>query len=66
MITLDDYIIENNIKRIDFLKIDTEGYEFNVIKGLGEHIKNVKYMLTTHFIKLCTLYISVVRPNTPD
>ena len=37
-----DYIISNNIKNIDFLKIDTEGYEFNVLKGFEDHLENVK------------------------
>jgi FkbM family methyltransferase len=33
-----DYINENKINNIDFLKIDTEGYEFNVIKGLEDKL----------------------------
>ena len=37
-----DYIIDNNIKNIDFLKIDTEGYELNVIKGFEDYIENIK------------------------
>lgn len=37
-----DYIISNNIKNIDFLKIDTEGYELNVLKGFEEYLENVK------------------------
>lgn len=36
-----DYIIENNINKIDFLKIDTEGFEFNVIQGFEETIEKV-------------------------
>jgi hypothetical protein len=30
------------------LKIDTEGYEFEVIKGLGSQIRNVNYILFEH------------------
>jgi len=30
---LKDYIEKNNIKKIDFIKIDTEGYEQNIIEG---------------------------------
>jgi FkbM family methyltransferase len=37
-----EYIIKNNIKNIDFLKIDTEGFEFKVIKGFGEYLNIVK------------------------
>ena len=40
----DEYIKENNIDVIDFLKIDTEGFEFNVIKGFGNAIKKVRYI----------------------
>ena len=36
-----DYMIQHNIKNIDFIKIDTEGYEFNVIKGFEEYIENI-------------------------
>jgi hypothetical protein len=37
-----DYVTDNNIKNIDFLKIDTEGYELNVLKGFEEFLENVK------------------------
>ena len=40
--TAKSYIIENNITYIDFLKIDTEGYELKVLKGFEEFLKNVK------------------------
>ena len=33
-ITLDKFITDNNLQKIDLLKIDTEGNEFNVLKGL--------------------------------
>lgn len=35
--TLDNYCRENNIHHIDLLKIDTEGYELNVLQG-GENL----------------------------
>ena len=37
-----DYIDEKNIRYIDFLKIDTEGYELNVLKGFDDFLENVK------------------------
>ena len=37
-----DYIVSNNIKNIDFLKIDTEGYELNVLQGFEDYLENVK------------------------
>ena len=37
-----DYIINNNIKYIDFLKIDTEGYELNVLQGFDDCLENIK------------------------
>lgn len=36
-----DYVIHNNIEKIDFLKIDTEGYELQVLKGFGDFLQNV-------------------------
>ena len=38
----DEYVKEHNIKSIDFLKIDVEGFEKGVIEGFGDFIKNVK------------------------
>lgn len=47
MIRLDDYIdsIDSNLE-IDFLKIDTQGFEPEVLDGLGEKLNNVKVILS--------------------
>lgn len=37
-----DYLKEHNIKHIDLLKIDTEGFELNVVKGFEDKLKVVK------------------------
>ena len=41
--TLDRYFVENKIKKIDFLKLDTEGLELEVLKG-GEYCLNNGYI----------------------
>jgi len=46
--TLNNFIINNNISNIEFLKIDTEGYDYNVIRGLGANIQKVKYLYFEH------------------
>ena len=38
--TLDSYCKEKNIKKIDLLKIDTQGYEDKVLSGANEVLKN--------------------------
>ena len=47
--TLDWYIKENDIKKIDFLKIDTEGYDYNVLLGGIEAIKITRYIQYEHW-----------------
>lgn len=42
--TLDWYIKEKGIKKIDFLKIDTEGYEYKILMGGKEAIKITRYI----------------------
>lgn len=38
----DDYIWDNSIQFIDFLKIDTEGHEYEVLKGFGEELARIQ------------------------
>ena len=45
---LDNFIDDLKINVVDLIKIDTEGHEFNVIKGLGDKIHNVKIILFEH------------------
>lgn len=40
MISIDCFVNDNNIKKVDFIKIDTEGYERQIIKGAKNTIKN--------------------------
>ena len=46
--TLSDYLDKMNIRKIDFIKIDTEGYEYDVLVGLKDKIANVKLIMFEH------------------
>ena len=48
MLTLDYFIEKNKVEYIDLLKIDTEGYEFNVLKGLSKYNHKVKLVYFEH------------------
>ena len=39
-ITVDDYCEEKKIKKIDYLKVDVEGFEFEVFKGAKKSFEN--------------------------
>ncbi len=41
-ISIDDYVKENNIKKIDFIKLDVEGSEESILKGAVETIRKFK------------------------
>lgn len=41
-VRLDDFMKKNNISHIDFLKIDTQGSDYDVVLSLGEKIVKVK------------------------
>ena len=45
---LDDYFIDNNIEKIDLLKIDTEGHEYFVLKGSVKTLPKIKYIYFEH------------------
>ncbi len=44
----DSFVLEKEISSIDLLKIDTEGYELQVLYGLRKTLKNVKAILFEH------------------
>ena len=53
----DDYITNNRITNIDLLKIDTEGYELNVLKGFKKSlskklIKNIQFEFSNASLEL--------------
>jgi FkbM family methyltransferase len=48
ILNLQTFLQQNKIKKVDYLKIDTEGYELNVIKGLKKYIKKVRLIHFEH------------------
>ncbi|MDO8658547.1 MAG: FkbM family methyltransferase [Candidatus Levybacteria bacterium] len=49
MITLESYCDMKNIKRIDMIKIDTEGNEFDILRGSMKILKRFKPVLIIEF-----------------
>ncbi len=47
-IKLADYIDEKKISNLDIMKIDTEGYEYFVMLGAEQFLKDFKYLIFEH------------------
>ena len=45
---LNEYMSQKKIQKLDFLKIDTEGYEFEVLAGAKKNIRNINLILFEH------------------
>ena len=61
--TIDNYVKQNNIKHIDYLKIDTQGYEEEVLKGSIETLKlgivkyiEIELILSDYYEKTTNFY----------
>ena len=61
--TVDNYVKQNNINHIDYLKIDTQGYEEEVLKGSIETLKSgkvnyieVEIILSDYYEKTTNFY----------
>ena len=46
--TLSNYLKENNIDQVDFIKIDTEGYEYEILKGLNKQFSKIRLIMFEH------------------
>ena len=59
LMRLDDFFNEINIKNKSlFIKIDTQGNDYETLQGLGYYIKNVKYILIEfNIIKFIIFFI---------
>lgn len=47
--TLDDYVKDNKITQIDFLKIDTEGHDLKVIIGAKNSLEIIRFIQYEHW-----------------
>ena len=53
IVNLSDFIRKKKIDKIDLLKIDTEGYEFNIIKGIDKKdFDNIDFIYFEHHYDL--------------
>ncbi|MDA8872016.1 FkbM family methyltransferase [Candidatus Thioglobus sp.] len=53
-IDLDSFCVENNIKNVDFIKLDTEGSELDILKGAEKTLKSsvIGISIEVEFIKM--------------
>jgi FkbM family methyltransferase len=58
-IRIDKVINRNNIEKVDFMKIDVQGAEAEVIEGIGERIKDVRSI----YMEIHSKYISDVESS---
>lgn len=47
-VPLEKYLDDNNINKVDIIKIDTEGHEFEILKGLKTSIKKIDVIIFEH------------------
>jgi len=45
-ITIDDYCKKNNIEKLDFIKIDVDSYDFDLLKGAVKTLESLKPTIT--------------------
>ena len=50
-----EFIHEQNIKKIDFIKIDTEGYEYKILNNIQKYLKNIGVIQFEHHYDLMIL-----------
>ena len=48
IIPLKDFMLQKKINNVDLIKIDTEGFEYNILLGLEDYIKKIKFILFEH------------------
>jgi FkbM family methyltransferase len=48
-VTLDDFVREQGLNRLDLLKVDVEGHEFQVLSGAGQVLRQFRPVLVLEF-----------------
>jgi|TARA_B110001452_G_scaffold159580_1_gene132788 FkbM family methyltransferase len=48
IIPLKEFMIKENINKVNLIKIDTEGFEYNTLLGLEDYIKKIDFILFEH------------------
>ena len=69
VISLDDYVEKNGIRRVDFIKADIEGAERHMLKGASRILKEMKPKLsicTYHYPEDPELLKSIILEANPD
>lgn len=56
MLTLDKFVDDRNIRKLDFIKMDVEGYEYMILKGAEKTLSKYKPLI------LCEIYDENIRP----
>ena len=46
--TLDNFLKQNKISSVDLIKIDTEGYEYSILKGFTKNFHKAKFIFFEH------------------
>lgn len=59
---LDDVVKKENINKIDFIKIDVEGYENNVLEGCGDLVTKFNPIFYVEFNSWCLMTIQNESP----
>ena len=48
IVTLKEFMTQNEINKVDLIKIDTEGFEYSTLLGLKDYITKIKFILFEH------------------
>jgi FkbM family methyltransferase len=62
-VSIDDWTRENNIENLDFVKIDVEGFEYEVITGMKKSIKKFDPIVFIEFNSWTTIAFRNMNPR---